>query len=582
LQLDSAAFYNFKHITFQSTATTNYATEITLANKTRFITIDSCSFIAAANTSTDGHINQQSFNGTDSNFVITNNKFKGGNYGIKMTAANGLIKGNAFENMGGSGTVVAMELTGGANSYLIIDSNFVRNPIVCTFLSGGICYSFGTNPISGIRLTSGTGANCDITVTRNKIYAQGSAFSSSSQGTPLKPIKVYNNFFGGKETVVAVSGWYHDFYNNTIADSANNTNNSLVRIDNSNINFRNNILAKRVTTPNQFSRLIEFSNNFFVSTFTSSNNAYFIEDSTKTIYNGTTNLTLSAWKALGKDANSKTITPAFISYFSDLHIDKNKAGAVDVFKAAVPLAAIPKDIDDSTRSLTVPSIGADEFSLNDNDGGAIAITNLGTPVAQGANNIVASIRNYGNNNITAASINWSVNNVAQTPYAWTGNIATGDSATNINIGNFNFTGVLKYDIKIWTSIAGDVNAVNDTAFKSVYPALCGNYTIAGLTPDFSTLAAAAKYASFAGVSCPVVFNIRDGVYNEADTINFIPGASAINTVTFQSQSLDSSKVQFTQSASFIGANTIAVLTLNTAQHIKFKAIAFKRVADPLY
>jgi hypothetical protein len=584
MKLDSAAFVTFKNITFQSTAASNYNMAVSVNNKSRFVTFDSCAFTSVATNTGYAHIEQPSLAVVDSNFIFTNNFFTKGNGGIKMTLSNGLIKGNRFEAMGGTNGAIAMTLIAGANSFLTIDSNFVKNPVICTFVSGVTCLGYGSTQIRGIDLSYASGANADVIVSRNKIYANNSyAIYSQSNGSIAKPIKVYNNFFGARgASAIFAGGQYHDFYNNTIADSADFSNNSLVSIGNSNINFRNNIVVKKLANPDLNYRLLDFSSSFYVSTFNSSNNAYFIADTTKTVYNGSANLTLSAWKALGKDANSKKIIPAFVSYFSDLHIDKNKAGAVDVFKAGTPLAAIPKDIDDSTRSLTVPSIGADEFSLNNDDGGAIAITNLATPVAQGANSIVASIRNYGNNNITAGTINWSVNNITQTPYAWAGNIATGDSAVNINIGNFNFTGINKYDIKIWTSIAGDANAVNDTAFKSIYPALCGNYSISGTTPDFISFSAAAKYASFAGVSCPVVFNIRDGVYNESDTVNVIPGSSAINTITFQSQSLDSSKVVFTQSASFIGANSVSVFKINAAQHIKFKALGIKRIADPLY
>ncbi len=581
IKLDSAAFVQFKNITFQATATANYGQTVFLTRKARFATFDSCVFTALATNPNSPLVEGSTdiFNFIDSNFIFTNNLFTKGLGGIKIRGANVILKGNRFENFANGSQ--AIEVSPIANSYCTIDSNFVQNPIVCTFLSGNSCIFFGTNSLGGIKLNTSSGLNVDILVTRNKIYANGSAaFFSQTNGTALKPIKIFNNFFGARGSyAVYAGGQYNDFYNNTIADSVDNSGNSLVIIANSNINFKNNIAVKRSSNTDIFYRVLEFSNSFLVSTFTSNNNAYFITDTTKTVYNGSTNLTLSAWKALGKDANSKKITPAFVSYFGDLHINKNKAGAVDVFKAAVPLIETPKDIDDSTRNLTTPSIGADEFSLNDDDGGALAITNLGLPVNNGNNNVIASIRNYGNNNFSAATINWSVNNILQTPYAWTGNLATGDSATNINIGNFNFTGIIKYDIKVWTSIAGDVNAVNDTAFKTVYPALCGNYTIAGATPDFNTLSAASAYASFAGVSCPVVFNIRDGVYNESDTINVIPGASVVNTITFQSESLDSSKVQYTQTASFSGGNSGGILRINGAQFVKFRAITFKRFPD---
>ena len=314
----------------------------------------------------------------------------------------------------------------------------------------------------------------------------------------------------------------------------------------------------------------------------SSNNAYSIPDSAKAIILGSTNMGLEQWKAMsGKDVSSVMTTSSFVNAGSDLHIDKNKGGAVDLARKAMPLTNILFDIDDSTRSLTAPCIGADEFKLNNIDGGALAVIAPAFPTPLGNNAVVASIRNYGDNTINSATVNWSVNGVDQTPYAYSGSIGTGETATNLTLGNYNFPTIGKYDIKVWTSNVNggsDANALNDTITKTVYPALCGVITVAGTSPDFPTLKAALAYANLAGITCATTLNIRDGEYNENDTIQAIFGLSAANTLTIQSESLDSSKVSLFQADYANNASSSTVLLINNAKYINLKHLTIKRTA----
>jgi hypothetical protein len=583
MKLDSAAFVTFKNITFQSLNASN-AGEIDISNKSRFITFDSCVFYAASTSGGLPHI-QTGTPVADSNFIFTNNNFKNGyNGGIKLNAKNILIKGNRFENIN-SGN--AVDISGSTNDgFVTIDSNYVKNPLLCTFLFNGTCFSYGTNTIGGISITF-SGTNNNVTIRKNKIYATSRfAATITTSGSAAVPVKVYNNFFATtNNTIFRNTGAYADIAHNNFADSTNNSANA-VEITGLNNTFRNNILAHSTpgTSPSGY-YLLQLSNAAVASSFISNYNAYYYSDTTKTFYNGSTGVSLSQWQAAtGKDLNSRRTVNAFVLTSGDLHIDKNKPGAVDVFAMGTPLANIPADIDDSTRSTTAPCIGADEFKLNDVDAGAVAISNLNFPVILGANNVITSIRNFGSSNLTSASINWSVNGALQTPYSWAGNLITGDSAVNLNIGSFNFTTPGKYDVRVWTSNPNgstDINLLNDTAYKAVYPALCGTYTIGGATPSFPTLNAAGTYLSLAGITCPVVFNIRDGIYTESDTLNFVPGTSAVNTVTFQSESLDSSKVVFQQS-DYTNANPYSVLRINSAQYLKFKALTFRRSLDPSF
>src|SRR4051812_48768178 len=67
--------------------------------------------------------------------------------------------------------------------------------------------------------------------------------------------------------------------------------------------------------------------------------------------------------------------------------------------------------------------------------------------------------------------------------------------------------------------------------------LSGTYTVGGTSPSYPTLAAAAADLNLKGVSAPVIFDIRDGVYtNDQALINQITGASSVNRITFKSES----------------------------------------------
>lgn len=99
--------------------------------------------------------------------------------------------------------------------------------------------------------------------------------------------------------------------------------------------------------------------------------------------------------------------------------------------------------------------------------------------------------------------------------------------------------------------------------------LSGNYTIGGTSPDYLTIREALDSLATNGVSSAVVFNIRDGVYDEQVAIyDTITGTSPTNTITFQSEANDSTAVTILYS----GGNE--VLSLSNTNHLIFKNISF--------
>lgn len=107
--------------------------------------------------------------------------------------------------------------------------------------------------------------------------------------------------------------------------------------------------------------------------------------------------------------------------------------------------------------------------------------------------------------------------------------------------------------------------------------LNGTYTIGGLNPDFTTIQSAVDSMDSVGVSGPVVFNIRDGSYYEAIFIDNIPGLSQQNHVTFQSESGDSTAVEWW--SDFWSGET-HVLWLYNLHDITIRGIHFRDDGNP--
>lgn len=112
--------------------------------------------------------------------------------------------------------------------------------------------------------------------------------------------------------------------------------------------------------------------------------------------------------------------------------------------------------------------------------------------------------------------------------------------------------------------------------------MSGNYTIdatkAASSTNYKTFTSAVtdldsgkRYdggtANGPGVSGSVIFNVSNGVYNEAITIASASGASSKNTITFQSKNGDSSQV--------VLENANNVITIGNAVYFTFKGITIQ-------
>jgi parallel beta-helix repeat protein len=105
-------------------------------------------------------------------------------------------------------------------------------------------------------------------------------------------------------------------------------------------------------------------------------------------------------------------------------------------------------------------------------------------------------------------------------------------------------------------------------FSTVISALAGgSYTIGGNAHDYPSFTAAVNDLNTRGIAGPVVFNVRDGLYEEQLTILDINGENSTNTITFQSESGDSSLVELSYAANL---NNKFVIQLVGTDNISFK------------
>ncbi len=96
--------------------------------------------------------------------------------------------------------------------------------------------------------------------------------------------------------------------------------------------------------------------------------------------------------------------------------------------------------------------------------------------------------------------------------------------------------------------------------------LSGTYTVYGTTPYAATIQDACDSLMLHGQSGAVVFDIRDNLtINEAVVLNAVVGNSITNTITFKSESNDSSKV-------YVFSNTGNTFSFNNVSYIKFNDI----------
>lgn len=168
----------------------------------------------------------------------------------------------------------------------------------------------------------------------------------------------------------------------------------------------------------------------------------------------------------GWNLNSINVDPVYTNNANDLH-----AMGAQLYDAGANLG-VTNDIDGQTRPLA-PSvgydIGADEFTVAVNDNAVVQLLSPPAVMCADSNTVISVvITNYGINSINTmpvtAQVSGYVNTTLNTTYL--GNLALGQSDT-VTVGVFNSHPGGTLTIEVYSNLAGDGNATNDTITATI-------------------------------------------------------------------------------------------------------------------
>ncbi len=214
----------------------------------------------------------------------------------------------------------------------------------------------------------------------------------------------------------------------------------------------------------------------------------------------------------------------------------------------------------------------------------IGIASIDSPkdFCAGTYPVTVTLKNFGTLPVTSAKINWKLNGVPKPTFNWTGLLDTLNATTRetqVTLGTETFTAGVPYTFEVWTTLPNnvvDTVTMNDSVVVTRKAAMSGTFTIGGATPDYATIGAAVSDLNANGICGPVVYNIRSGTYNANMELTNISGTSAVNTVTFQSETGNKADVNITYAATVLASNF--VLKLNGARFVTFKNLTMTTTA----
>jgi hypothetical protein len=460
---------------------------------------------------------------------ILNNQLKYGDYGF-------YINGNA----GSSPYINSMGLE--------IKNNIIKNPfyylgyaIYCeeAEISGNTTYSDKYQYGYGIYCESIRNfkiSNNQINMPRNYM---GMYFYNCGNGSSTRNLLSNNSIIISNNNTNSYGIYAYYLYN---TDILHNT----VRVTNSNYTSyclyqysgSRNLVYNNIFANNGLGNPIYFSTS---STFDSCDyNDYYSSSSALAYINGQFYNTIADINSTYNwESHSLSVNPQFLG------TTNNHVKEVTLNGAGKYFTSVPVDMDYETRDTIKPDIGADEFQLPPNDAGIFKILTPNKPYLSDTQQVKVVLKNYGGNPLYLVDIGWKFNGVSQTKKTWSDTLASGDTI-HINLGKKFFHPDSAYSLKVWTSKPnGTADSItNNDTIQSInqYPALSGIYTIGGSSPDFNTFADAVSAMKRGGIIDSVRFDVRNGTYFEQLIIPYIVGAKDENSIIFQSEQRDSSKV----------------------------------------
>ncbi|MBW6516667.1 MAG: carboxypeptidase regulatory-like domain-containing protein, partial [Candidatus Cloacimonetes bacterium] len=578
VRIDGASHIRFNNLTIQALDTGTYGWPVHIMSNSQDIQITNCYLATNATSSSSFYMGLVVSGSTTSyltgasnvsDILIENNTIVAGYYNL------------SYRGVGATDRITGMQI--------------LNNELIEGYY-GGIYAYYATAPVMknniinirsiGTTTTSGYGLylyyiydGFDFSYNVITNPGQYGIYGLYIYGSDETPGMVYNNMIGGgfRNTGTSAHGVYFGtatsyinlYYNSINVDSGTG---AAVYATTGLTNFRvlNNSFA--YTGPGN-GRAAYYAGT--ASLLEHNYNNYFVGGSTLFVYYGTAIADLAALQAVnvpeGNDLHSRVGNPGYLGA-TDLH-----AEGLQLWQGGTPILGILDDIDGDMRDEEYPCIGADEFEVMANDLAAINITGPNLLYIDEIATFTITVQNMGLNDQN----NYTVKLMKEGEIELASVLVTETLETDAQIDvNLDWTPTVEEILNVYGQVvlAGDQNPANDLTglFEVVVVAgaLDGTYSINwDGSGDFLSFTEATLLLNLVGVNGPVIFNVAPGVYPEQIVISTIPGASAVNTVTFNGIGTDPEDVVLTFAS--LDTNNRHVVKLDGANHVRFNNIKFE-------
>ncbi|TWI84509.1 right-handed parallel beta-helix repeat-containing protein [Chitinophaga japonensis] len=590
IKLDGADHITFDSLAIEAggTSSSEYGYGVHLINDADSNTISNCTInVDTASTSTTNYVGivissshtSPTTTGDakcDGN-IISGNTITGGNYGITMVGSNNFANGNnrIVNNLVKEFRSYGIYLAYSFNA--LVEGNTITRPSrteVTTFYGIYLTSLNTKDSISRNRITDPFGGDPSSTSTFYGIY-----FTSVDALTSLENIVsnnlIYNITGGG--TAYGIYNSSSDnvyYYHNTIVmdgaagGSSNTTRGFYNTSQTDGIYFMNNIVylsrsgggAKHALYFNNTGSTIVSDYNvlFIAPTVTDASIGYFSAD----------RATLPDWQAAsGQDTTSLSSNPMF----TDPNTGNYSPVNASIDNKGTP-AGIAVDIENSARSTTTPDIGAYEFTpppctVPPTPGTTTAALN---PVCV---NVRVPFSLTGNSVGLTQTYQYEVSATAGGPYTPLGSPLTNpDTIITATVTSYyrvavTCSGNTAYSTPVLLEVNQALPPDTYTIDKSAAPG----------TPKTYLSFNEAKAALECGIAGPVVFNVAPGgtPYEEQLILDSIPGASAVNTVTFNG---NGNTIHYSSD----NTDERAVIKLRRTDHVTFDSLTIDATGTENY
>ncbi|MDR0603412.1 MAG: right-handed parallel beta-helix repeat-containing protein [Bacteroidales bacterium] len=456
-------------------------------------------------------INKMYSTGIASNIRITNNKIKGGYYGIQFY---GGTTGNYGKNIVIDSNELTMQHYYGLYIYdseleLLHNTIYYNKDMTTRPLNNnwrGIQVSGADGKIIGNRIyqLSGLTSSVGLFVVSLNQYQKEPGIISNNE--------IIINTGGSNSGVYLSTGTKAIFAHNSIYVSAVETSARVVYVtDNMNNQYtiKNNLLVLNDTTGYA---IYLAGTNYALNYDIDYNNYYVYSPNGNIGYAGSSKKTLADWKAtVKKDIHSTNKRPSFVD--SLLHLALNPSSKFDV----PYLPEVLTDINNNVRG-GITSTGAYEYNYMANDAFLSGFIGWGNKTLKGnKDSLKVILVNGGTSPLTNVEIAWSFNGNSQTTKVWSGSLSRRETDTLLLDEIIYDLG--KNTVKAWIKdFTNDEYHSNDTIYREgdfCDTMFHGTYVI-GTSGVFATVNEAMDRMTTCGIDGAVILALEDGNYPSID------------------------------------------------------------------